>query len=51
MVNCRADDVASDFSLRGFQVQSIHGDRFVQFTEKFLTCIYVYGSNVSKIHT
>ncbi len=25
---CRADDVASDFSLRGFQVQSIHGDRY-----------------------
>ena len=23
----RADDVASDFTLRGMQVQSIHGDR------------------------
>ena len=25
----RADDVASDFTLRGLNVQSIHGDRWV----------------------
>ena len=29
MCHCSADDVASDFTLRGVIVQSIHGDRCV----------------------
>ena len=40
MCHCSADDVASDFTLRGVIVQSIHGDRCVTdcffFTEAVL---------------
>ena len=32
---CRADDVASDFTLRGVEVQSIHGDRLVYPIDTF----------------
>lgn len=45
MHNCfsfRADDLASDLSLNGFIVQTIHGDRWIVLSSKIVDNCYYY---------